>query len=162
LVRSRWRSKRAFATHQDRLPKELALVGISEMVVANRYPAKVYRPRFNVQFAVPVREEGSAFVPWIVGDLEDLLYEQLKRTIGNDNCARFEKLSCQIAERYRYHYVKAPGVHTHRYPNDALAIFQGPRKLARHTAEGKLRSPNHHRLPDAFARRATGVSKKNG
>jgi len=37
---ARGRSERAFSTHQDRLPKELALYGITDMEAANRYLAR--------------------------------------------------------------------------------------------------------------------------
>jgi hypothetical protein len=135
---ARGRSERAFATHQDRLPKELARAGISDLDGANRYLDEVYRPRFNVELAVPAREEGSAFVPWIGGCLEDILCEQFERTVGHDNCVRFENLRLQIpADRHRCHYVKAK-VRVHRYLDDTLAIFHGPRKLASYTPEGEL------------------------
>jgi hypothetical protein len=57
---ARGRSERAFSTHQDRLPQELAIVGLTDMASANRYLAEVYLPRFNAQIAVPARESGSA------------------------------------------------------------------------------------------------------
>lgn len=134
---ARGRSERAFATHQDRLPKELALAGITDMASANRYLAEVYRPQFNTEFAVPSREEGSAFVPWIGGNLDDILCEQIERTVGNDNCVKFEGMSLQIpADRHRCNYVKAK-VRVHRYPDGSLAIFHGPRQLASYTSEGK-------------------------
>jgi transposase len=60
---ARGRSERAFATHQGRLPKELALAGITDMEIANRYLRDVYRPAFNGEFAQPPLEDGSAFVP---------------------------------------------------------------------------------------------------
>lgn len=135
---ARGRSERAFATHQDRLPKELAIAGITDMASANRYLADVYRPQFNAEFAVPAREEGSAFVPWIGGNLDDILCEQIERKVGNDNCVKFEGLSLQIpADRHRCNYVKAR-VRVHRYPDGGLAIFHGPRRLANYSAEGEL------------------------
>lgn len=135
---ARGRSERAFATHQDRLPKELAIAGITDMASANRYLADVYRPQFNAEFAVPAREEGSAFVPWIGGNLDDILCEQIERKVGNDNCVKFEGLSLQIpADRHRCNYVKAK-VRVHRYPDGGLAIFHGPRRLANYSAEGEL------------------------
>ena len=54
---------RAFGTHQGRLPKELAAVGITDMDAANAYLRNVYLPAFNAEFAHPSREDGSAFVP---------------------------------------------------------------------------------------------------
>ncbi len=73
------RSERAFRTHQDRLPKELALAGVTDMEAANRYLAAVYLPAFNQEFMQPAMEEGSAFVAWIGGDLDDILCEQFER-----------------------------------------------------------------------------------
>jgi len=135
---ARGRSERAFATHQARLPKELAYAGITDLAAANRYLARTYRPAFNAEFAVPAREEGSAFVPWIGGNLDDILCEQVERTVGHDNCVRYENLFLQLpADRYRCHYVKAK-VRVHHYANGRLAVFHGPRRLADYSAEGKL------------------------
>jgi hypothetical protein len=134
---ARGRSERAFATHQDRLPKELVLAGVTDMESANRYLAKTYQRRFNVEFTVPSREQGSAFVQWIGSGLNDILCEQTERTVGNDNCVRFANMSLQIpADQHRCNYVKSR-VRVHRYPDDTLAIFHGPRKLAAYSAEGK-------------------------
>jgi len=134
---ARGRSERAFATHQDRLPRELGLAGITDMESANRYIAEVYVPAFNAEFAVPAREEGTAFVPWIGGALDDILCEQFERTVGNDNCVRFEGLSLQIpVDPHRCNYVKAK-VRVHRYADGAMAVFHGPRKLVDYTPEGK-------------------------
>jgi hypothetical protein len=134
---ARGRSERAFGTHQGRLPQELALAGITSMAQANEYLAKVYLPAFNAEFAVPALEAGSAFVPWIGGSLDDILCEQHERTVGNDNCVRFEKLILQIpADRHRCHYVNAR-VRVCRYANGALALFHGPRGLAYFTPDGR-------------------------
>jgi len=135
---ARGRSERAFATHQARLPKELAYAGITDLAAANRYLARTYRPAFNAEFAVPAREEGSAFVPWIGGNLDDILCEQVERTVGHDNCVRYENLFLQLpADCYRCHYVKAK-VRVHHYANGRLAVFHGPRRLADYSADGKL------------------------
>lgn len=134
---ARGRSERAFATHQDRLPKELAAAGIADMAAANRYIAEVYLPAFNAEFAVPAREAGTAFVPWIGGSLGDILCEQHSRSVSADNCVRFEGLSLQIpADRYRCNYVKAK-VRVHKYANGSMAVFHGPRKLADYGPDGK-------------------------
>ncbi len=135
---ARGRSERAFGTHQGRLPQELALAGITTIAAANRYLAEVYLPAFNAEFMQPAREEGSAFVPWIGRNLADILCEQFERTVGNDNCVRFEGLSPQIpATEHRCHFVKAK-VRVHRYPEGRLALFHGPRRLARYEPEGDL------------------------
>ena len=133
---ARGRSERAFSTHQARLPKELALAGITDRDAANRYLAEVYRPAFNQEFSHPAREEGSAFVPYLGGPLEDRLCEQHERTVGKDNGVRFAGMVLPIpADRHRYHYVKAK-VRVHRYADQRLAIFHGPRRLATYQADG--------------------------
>ena len=135
---ARGRSERAFAPHQGRLPRELAVAGITTLEGANRYLEEVYRPAFNAEFQQPAREEGSAFVPWIGGALDDILCEQYERTVGHDNGVRFEGITLQIPpDRHRCHYVKAK-VRVHRYPNGSLAVFHGPRQLANYDAEGRL------------------------
>jgi len=135
---ARGRSERMFSTHQDRLPRELALSGITDMEAANRYLVEVYRPAFNAEFMRPAREEGSAFVRWVGGSLEDILCERYERVVGNDNCVSFEGLKLQIpSDRHRCHYVKAR-VTVLRRTNGSLAILHGPRKLAEYTASGKL------------------------
>ena len=134
---ARGRSERAFSTHQGRLPKELAEVGITTMEDANRYLEEFYRPAFNKEFMHPAMEEGNAFVPWKGDALEEVLCEQFERKVGNDNCVKFEGKVLQIPEdKYRYHYVRAK-VGVHRYQNGSLAIFHGPRQLARYMADGQ-------------------------
>jgi transposase len=135
---ARGRSERMFRTHQGRLPQELALVGITDRQGANRYLEEVYRPAFNAELMQPALEEGSAFVPWIGGDLDDFLCETYERVVGKDNCAAFEGMTLQIPQdRHRMHYVKVK-VRVHRYPDGRLALFHGPRCLARYDAQGRL------------------------
>ena len=134
---ARGRSERAFGTHQERLPKELAKAGITDMAGANRYLDKRYRRTHNSEFGVRAAESGSAFVAFIGAHLGDILCERFERTVGNDNCVRFDALSLQIpADRHRAHYVRAK-VNVHRYADGTLAIFHGPRCLARYNTVGK-------------------------
>ena len=138
---ARGRSERAFSTHQSRLVKELALAGITEMEEANRYIREKYLPEFNAEFQQPAQEEGSAFVSYVGVDIDEVLCEHHQRVVGKDNCVAFEGLKLQIPEdRVRLHYVKAQ-VRVHRYPDERLAIFHGPRLLARYEADGRLVAP---------------------
>jgi transposase len=135
---ARGRSERAFRTHQERLVRELALHGISDMAAANEYLHKHYRPAFNLEFKQPAHEVGSAFVPCKGTDIEEILCEHFERTVGNDNCVSFNALKLQIPQqRHRCHFVKTK-VRVRRYRDDTLAIFHGPRRLARYTAIGEL------------------------
>ena len=127
---ARGRSERAFRTHQERLPKELALAGITTMEAANRYLADVYLPAFNAEFSHPAPEEGSAFIPCPGASLDEILCEHYERIVGNDNCVSFEGQTLQIpSDRYRLHYVRAT-VRVHRHPDGSLSLFHGPRKLS--------------------------------
>jgi transposase len=127
---ARGRSERAFRTHQERLPKELALAGITTMEEANRYLSEIYLPAFNTEFSHRAPEEGSAFVPWSGESLDEILCEQYERTVGNDNCVSFEGRILQIpSDRYRLHYVRTT-VRVHRHPDGSLSLFHGPRKLS--------------------------------
>ena len=138
---ARGRSERAFLTHQDRLPKELAAYGIITMDAANQYLAEVYQPAFNAEFIQPAVEKGSAFVPWVGANLDDILCEQYERTVTADNCVSFEGKTLQIpANQYRCHYVRVK-VRIHLYMDSSLAVFHGPRKLADYDAQGKLKEP---------------------
>jgi hypothetical protein len=105
---ARGRSERQFKTLQERLPKELALAGITTLEAANRFIREEYRERYNGEFQVAAREEGSAFVPWVGGDLGEILCEHHERTVSADNCVKFGKRTLQLpADKHRCHYVKA-------------------------------------------------------
>lgn len=135
---ARGRCERMPQTHQARLPKELAAAGITDMEAANQYLQQVYLPAFNAEFKQPAMEAGSAFVPFIGGELDEYLCEQYERVVGKDNCVAFEGLRLQIPkDRHRLHYVKVK-VRVHRYADGRLALFHGPRCLARYDADGQL------------------------
>ncbi len=136
---ARGRSERVFRTLQDRVPKELALAGITEMAAANRYLATRFLPAYNRRFAVPAAKSGTAFVPWIGPNLADMLCVQEERVVANDNTVRYQGVSLQIPQDpHRFHYVKVT-VRVHAYPDGTLAVFHGPRCLARYQADGRVR-----------------------
>lgn len=134
---ARGRSERMFGTLQDRLIKELAKAGITEIAAANVWIRDVYLPDHNARFAKPAALPETAFVA--VADnsaLVETLCVQEERVVGRDNTVSFEGLKLQLPESpLRHHFVKAR-VRVHRYPDDALAVFHGPRCLARYDAAG--------------------------
>lgn len=134
---ARGRMERLFGTLQSRLPPVLRLKRIESIEAANRFLAESYIAEHNARFAVKAAEDGSAFVPF-VGDLANILCAKHTRIVGNDNCVRFEGQVLQIPEqRHRRHFVRA-SVTVHHYPDGAIAIFHGPRRLAHYTADGVL------------------------
>jgi hypothetical protein len=135
---ARGRSERAFRTLQDRLPKELALAGITEMAAANRYLAERFLPAYNQRFAVSAPEVGTAFIPWVGTPHAEILCVQDDRVVANDNTVHYHRQRLQIPQDpHRFHYVKVT-VRVHEYPDGTLAVFHGPRCLARYHADGQL------------------------
>ena len=138
---ARGRSERAFRTLQDRLPKELALAGITGMAAANQYLTTQFIPAYNQRFASPAAEPGTAFIPWIGSPLAEILCVQEERVVANDNTVRYQGRSLHIPQDpHRFHYVRVT-VRVHDYPDGTLAVFHGPRCLARYDAEGRLIEP---------------------
>jgi len=134
---ARGRSERMFRTLQDRLPKEMALAGITTVETANAWLCDTYIPAHNARFAVKAEQEGSAFVP-VAGlpDLTEALCIQEERVVGNDNCVSFLNRKLQIpASPLRAHFVRAT-VKVHQYPDGGLAIFHGRRCLGRYDGAG--------------------------
>jgi hypothetical protein len=136
----RGRMERVFGTLQKRLPQELRLARIKTVAAANRYLEERFIPDYNARFAVPAAEPGSAFVPYVGRPLEDVLCVQEDRVVGADNCVSFARRNLQIPPQgHRRHYVRAT-VRVHQYPDGSLAIFDGPRCLARFDPKG---NPKH-------------------
>lgn len=135
---ARGRSERTFRTLQDRLPKELALAGITEMATANRYLTEQFLPHYNERFMVRATELGTAFIPWVGTSLAEILCVQDERVVAKDNTVRYQGTTLQIPQApHRFHYVKVT-VRVHEYPDGTLAVFHGPRCLARYHADGRL------------------------
>ena len=128
---ARGRSERAFRTLQDRLPKELALAGVTEVEAANAFIREVYLPAHNARFATKPADAQSAFVPVAEAQWRDILCIQEERVVAPDNTVAWNGRRLQIPPHpARAHFVRAK-VRVHHYPNGELAIFHGPRRLVR-------------------------------
>jgi hypothetical protein len=122
---------------QGRLPPLLREAGLSIVAAANDWLEGTFQPVFNARFAVPAREEGTAFLPTVT-PLADILCEQHERQVGNDNTVTFGSLRLQIPEhRQRRRSVRAH-VRVHVYPDGTMAIHHGPRRLADYDLAGRL------------------------
>jgi hypothetical protein len=136
---ARGRSERALRTLQDRLPKKLALAGITTLEAANRWIAENYLPAHNTAFAVAPEQAATAFVPDRIGAAREILCLQEERRVGNDNTVARRRLSLQIPPSpRRAHFVRA-AVRVHEYPDGRLAIFHGPHRLAEYDRDGTPR-----------------------
>lgn len=133
---ARGRSERMFGTLQDRLVKELAHAGIGDIETANRWIREVYLPAHNARFARPAAVAEKAFVAVDAAVLREALCSEEERVVGRDNTVAYNKLRLQLPQsRTRAHYVKAR-VKVREYPDGTLAIFHGPRPLARYDGDG--------------------------
>jgi hypothetical protein len=135
---ARGRSERLFGTLQDRLIKELAQAGISDIETANRWLREVYLPAHNRRFARPAAVAQSAFVaaPDRTALVEALCVQE-ERMVERDNTVSWRKLRLQLPDSpLRHHWVKAR-VRVHQYPDGQLALFHGPACIARYDALGR-------------------------
>jgi transposase len=134
---ARGRSERMFGTLQDRLIKELAKQGLSEIDAANAWIREVYLPAHKARFARPAAVPETAFVA--VRDtatLAETLCVQDNRVVARDNTVSWHGLTLQLPESpLRHHWVKAR-VRVQQYPDGPLAVFHGPRCIARYTTQG--------------------------
>jgi hypothetical protein len=138
-AQARGRSERMFGTLQGRLPQELALAGINDIAEANRYIRQVYMPLHNAQFAKPpqIAEESGFVAVTDPASLADILCIEQERVVARDNTVAYEGRTLQLPQSpARAHYVKAR-VKVHEHPDGTLAVFYGPRCLARYRAQGE-------------------------
>jgi len=167
---ARGRSERMFGTLQDRLPKELKLAGIGDVDGANRFIRERYLPAHNARFAKPAAVPETAFVAAAAELLIETLCVEDERVVGRDNTVAYDGRRLQLPEsRIRAHYVKAR-VKVRDYPDGTLAVFHGPRCLARYDADGRQivaptapslasRSPPSRRGLDVPERAATAARR---
>ena len=138
---ARGRSERLFQTLQDRVPKELALAGITT-VAEERVAARYLYTGAQRTVCDKAEQEGSAFVAVPGLDLAEVLCVQEDRVVGNDNCVSFLNRKLQIPESpLRPHFVKAT-VKVHQYPNCSLAFSMAAVVSAATTAKA-FQSANH-------------------
>jgi transposase len=134
---ARGRSERMFGTLQDRLAKELKLAGMADIEAANRFISEVYLADHNARFARPPELAESAFVAVDPSNLAEILCIEEERIVARDNTVAYEGVRLQLPEsRVRAHYVKAR-VKVREYPDGGLAVFHGPRLLARYDGDGR-------------------------
>jgi transposase len=135
---ARGRSERMFGSWQKRLPQELRAENITTISAANKYIKEIFIPEYNESFSIAAEGNGSAFIPFVGGNLDDVLCIHEERVVNNDNSVSYHKIILQIpADDCRHHYVKCK-VRVHEYSNGDLAIFHGPRKIGSYDNKGNI------------------------
>ena len=125
--------------HQDG-SRAAWLAGQSEVEAANRWIRQVYLPRHNARFARPATLADSGFVRVAdPGSLAETLCIEEERVVDRANTVSFGRLKLQLPPSpLRAHYVKAR-VRVRQYCDGGLAVFHGPRCVARFDDEGRHR-----------------------
>jgi transposase InsO family protein len=90
------RVERSHGTDQDRLVKEMRLLGISTMAAANRFLDEVYLPRMEAKFAVAPGSTVDAHRSGEGFDLEAILSVQEQRRVANDYTVQVAGVTWQI------------------------------------------------------------------
>jgi hypothetical protein len=136
---ARGRSERMFGVLQDRLIKELELMGITEVAAANAWIKATFLPRHNSsKMVVAPALPDSAFSTVTAERLREALCIEEDRTVGRDNTIAWEGRRLQLPESpLRRHYVNAH-VKVHAYPDGTLGVLHGPRVIGRYTGKGAL------------------------
>ena len=148
---ARGRSERMFGTLQGRLPKELALRGITDMEAANRYLREEYIKAHNEEFSVKAESQKSAYHPWIdTVQLWEAFSERYEREVQNDNTVRFEGKILQIQKNdSRPHYVRC-GVEVRKYLDQSLGVFYGPLCIGRYNQAGEAINDSSYEFSTGF------------
>lgn len=89
-------ARRTFQTWQGRIPQEFKDAGIKDAEAANAYLRKHLIGRMNRHFKGRAKEEGTAFIPCRVGDLDAVFSLQHERGVNKDNTIHFGGRLLQI------------------------------------------------------------------
>ena len=93
------RIERSFRTHQDRLIKEMRLVGISNIKDANKFLSSYYIPKHNRKFSIPAKNNTNLHRPIPKGlNLDKILCERTEAALRSDFTVRYDKKLFQVLD----------------------------------------------------------------
>jgi hypothetical protein len=134
---ARGRSERSFGTWQGRLPQELRLAGITTVEQANAFLRQSYIAEFNAKFAVPAKENATAFRKTSRSDLNWIFTVQTERVVDQDNTVAIGDRHWQL-EKSRFRSTLAGCTVTiHEHLDETVSIRFGPHTVGRYTAGGQ-------------------------
>ena len=118
------RIERLFKTLQDRLVKEMRLVGVKTCDEANVFLEK-YLDKFNAKFAVAARLEGDAHRPLDKRiKIDEILSVQTEHVLRNDRTVVHDRNLYQVTDKTR-----AQRVVVFEYLNGRMAVKHGQTRL---------------------------------
>jgi len=95
------RVERSHGTQQDRLIKEMRLVGISTIEQANEFILKTYLPKHNKQFAVPAAKKDNIHRSADHFDLDRIFCLKGTRQLQNDFVLSYKKRILQLTKHQK-------------------------------------------------------------
>lgn len=99
------RVERLFGTLQDRLVKEMKLLGIKTKSEGTRYFREVYLAKHNAKFAVAPRERANLHRKLLPSDdLARIFTVQSKRKVSKDLIVQYKNTKYQLAPKSGYRY----------------------------------------------------------
>lgn len=134
---ARGRSERSFGTWQGRLPQELRLAGVQTVEEANRFLRERYIAAFNLQFAVPPAERGTAFRPCARRDLDWVFTVQTERVVSKDNTVAIRDRWWQLDKCRWRHSLAGTTVTIHEHLDGTVSIRYGPHVAGRYDSQGQ-------------------------
>ena len=132
---ARGRSERNFGTWQGRLPQELRVRGIKDMVQANEFLRNEYIVELNSRFTVSAAQKGSAFVRARRKDLDWIFSVQHERTVNNDNTLVLENRVFQLDKTRWRNTLAGQTVMVHEHLDSRMSIRYGPHVIAQYAAD---------------------------
>jgi hypothetical protein len=133
----RGRSERAHRTFQDRLVKELKLVGIRSLTEANDYIQTRYLPVHNESFSRPPADPASGFVPVGTADLDAIFFEEEDRQVARDNTVVLQGVRFQILPQPGRRSCATLMVSVRRHMDGTYSLRRGVQVLGRYDESGR-------------------------
>ena len=105
------RVERLFGTLQDRLVKEMRLLGISTMDEGNKFLKEIYIPKHNTRFSVLPKDKANMHRPLLPSDdLARIFTLQSKRMVSHNLAVQYKNSKYQLlpGNGYRYTLINSP------------------------------------------------------
>jgi len=129
------RVERSHGTDQDRLVKEMRLLGIATLAAANRFLEEIYLPRMEAKFAVAPASAVDAHRSAAGFDLEAILSVQEERRVANDYTVRVDGVAWQIERGEIAGGLRQSKVLVERRRDGTMRLRRGDRYLKYHRAQ---------------------------
>jgi len=120
------RVERVNKTLQDRLVKEMRLLGISDIETANTFLSETFIPKFNERFGVPAAQEGDVHRPLTEREQEKLPHTfsvKVTRKVNNDFTVMHNTKLYQLTKEQTVTVCKKDTVVVEKYVDGSIHIL---------------------------------------